>query len=70
MQQFQDIQRNRNFEISVNDIHIEAEIGEGAFGRVYRAKAINLKYVRKDELVAVKQLKSKLAVNFTNKIFY
>ncbi|XP_065358153.1 receptor-type tyrosine-protein kinase FLT3 [Calliphora vicina] len=54
--EFQDVQRN--FEISADDIHIEAEIGEGAFGRVYRATAINLKHVRRSELVAVKQLKN------------
>lgn len=42
----------------MSDIIIEAEIGEGAFGRVYRARATNLKNVQPSEIVAVKQLKS------------
>ena len=42
----------------MSDIVIEAEIGEGAFGRVYRARAVNLKNIRESEIVAVKQLKS------------
>ncbi|XP_037811240.1 receptor-type tyrosine-protein kinase FLT3 isoform X2 [Lucilia sericata] len=51
------VQRNSQFEIAPGDIHIEAEIGEGAFGRVFRATAVNLSQVQRGELVAVKQLK-------------
>ncbi|TMW48237.1 hypothetical protein DOY81_006679 [Sarcophaga bullata] len=59
--EFHDIPRNNNFEVSMNDIAIEAEIGEGAFGRVYRARAVNLKNIRESEIVAVKQLKKNSA---------
>lgn len=53
------MRRNHNFEVSANDIHIEAEIGEGAFGRVYRATVVNLRHIPDATVVAVKQLKSK-----------
>ncbi|XP_053948851.1 receptor-type tyrosine-protein kinase FLT3 [Anastrepha ludens] len=45
------------FEIPHSAIHIGPEIGEGAFGRVYKAVAVNLRRMRGSHVVAVKQLK-------------
>ncbi|XP_036320282.1 vascular endothelial growth factor receptor 3-like [Rhagoletis pomonella] len=45
------------FEIPHSAIHIGPEIGEGAFGRVYKAVAVNIRRMRGSHVVAVKQLK-------------
>ena len=46
------------FEVPHYNVQLEAEIGEGAFGRVYKGVAINLRRMRGATIVAVKQLKS------------
>ncbi|XP_067635667.1 tyrosine-protein kinase receptor torso [Eurosta solidaginis] len=46
------------YEIPHTKIHIGPEIGEGAFGRVYKAIAENLGQVQGNTVVAVKQLKN------------
>ncbi|XP_050328761.1 mast/stem cell growth factor receptor Kit [Bactrocera neohumeralis] len=45
------------FEIPHSAIQIGPEIGEGAFGRVYKAVAVNIRRMRGSTVVAVKQLK-------------
>ncbi|XP_012158328.1 fibroblast growth factor receptor 3 [Ceratitis capitata] len=45
------------FEIPHSAIQIGPEVGEGAFGRVYKAVAVNLRRMRGRTVVAVKQLK-------------
>ncbi|XP_011177197.1 receptor-type tyrosine-protein kinase FLT3 [Zeugodacus cucurbitae] len=45
------------FEIPHKAVHIGPEIGEGAFGRVYKAVAVNIRRMRGSTVVAVKQLK-------------
>ena len=46
------------FEVPHSAIRIGPEIGEGAFGRVYKATAKNIRRMRGVTVVAVKQLKS------------
>lgn len=47
------------FEVPQSAIHIGRILGEGAFGRVHEATAINLRRMRGTTVVAVKQLKCK-----------
>lgn len=47
------------FEVPHSAIHIGRMLGEGAFGRVHEATAINLRRMRGTTIVAVKQLKCK-----------
>ncbi|KAM8716066.1 hypothetical protein ACLKA7_003018 [Drosophila subpalustris] len=46
------------FEVPHSAIHIGQMLGEGAFGRVHEATAINLRRMRGTTIVAVKQLKA------------
>lgn len=46
------------FEVPHSAIHIGRMLGEGAFGRVHEATAINLRRMRGTTIVAVKQLKA------------
>ncbi|XP_032311105.1 macrophage colony-stimulating factor 1 receptor 1 isoform X2 [Drosophila ananassae] len=46
------------FEVPHSSIHIGRVLGEGAFGRVHEATAINLRRMRGTTIVAVKQLKT------------
>ncbi|KAH8267462.1 hypothetical protein KR018_005349, partial [Drosophila ironensis] len=46
------------FEVPHSAIHIGRVLGEGAFGRVHEATAINLRRMRGTTIVAVKQLKT------------
>ncbi|KAH8403342.1 hypothetical protein KR222_011073, partial [Zaprionus bogoriensis] len=46
------------FEVPHSAIHIGRMLGEGAFGRVHEATAINLRRMRGTTIVAVKQLKT------------
>ncbi|XP_070133476.1 vascular endothelial growth factor receptor 3 isoform X1 [Drosophila bipectinata] len=46
------------FEVPHSSIHIGRVLGEGAFGRVHEATAINLRRMRGTTIVAVKQLKA------------
>lgn len=45
-------------EVPHSSIHLGSEIGKGAFGRVFIARADNLLGKHQKQLVAVKQLKS------------
>ncbi|XP_030383444.1 mast/stem cell growth factor receptor Kit [Scaptodrosophila lebanonensis] len=46
------------FEVPHSSIHIGRVLGEGAFGRVHEATAINMRRMRGTMIVAVKQLKN------------
>ncbi|XP_034472866.1 vascular endothelial growth factor receptor 2 [Drosophila innubila] len=46
------------FEVPHSAIHIGQMLGEGAFGRVHEATAVNLRRMRGTTIVAVKQLKA------------
>lgn len=51
-----------DYEISHYFIHLGSEIGQGAFGRVFRARADNIGGYA-SQIVAVKQLKRMLIIN-------